>query len=158
MKKNLFISVILLFLLGCDRSHESNKLKRIDFITAVRKEENHPPDLAEGEYLTFTFLNLYYVKDTATEDYTRSLSITIPVNDTTFTFGNDSTHLFRHLISDCGNLCPDIKIEEIEDAEITGKLIGKDKWQIEAKTKYFDFRKVVDSELKNLVKETVYFE
>ena len=155
MKKNLVVSAILICLLSCTSWKENNQLKRIDFLKRVSKDYETRVGLKEGEYLKFHFLNLYYKNDTDTSDYGRALHITIPVNDTAFTFKNDSTHLFQHLVTNCRGLCSDIKIEEIDSADIRGRLIGKDRWLIEAKTKYFDFKRTVPLVYKTIEKETI---
>ena len=155
MKKNTVTALLLFCLLSCDSKEEANKLKRIDFVSAVSKEYEQRIDLKEGEYLTFKFLNLYYIDDTDSSDYSRTLFITIPAGDSAFTFKSDSTHLFRHMVSDCRGVCGDIRIEEIDSAEISGKLIGNDKWLIEAKTKYFDFKRVIHLEFNSLENETI---
>ena len=58
-------------------------------------------------------------------------------------------------MANCKGLCGDIKIEEIDSAEIGGRLIGRNKWQIEAKTKYFDFKRVIPLEFNTLESETI---
>lgn len=105
--------------------------------------------------MTFKFLNIYYNSDLNTSDYSRALFITIPAGDSVFTFKSDSTHLFRHMVSDCRGLCGDINIEEIDSAEINGRLIEDDRWEIEAKTKYFDFKRTVPLVYRTLEKETI---
>ena len=154
MKKNPAIITILFCLLSCNNRNETNQLKRIDFIKSVSKEYESKLELKQGEYLIFKFLNLYYKNDTDTSDYSRALFITVPVNDTAFTFKNDSTHKFIHAVSDCRGLC-DIKTEEINSAEIKGKLMDKERWLIEAKTKYFEFKRTIPLVYKTLEIETI---
>lgn len=156
MKKNTVIVLLLFCLLSCDSKEGANQLKRIVFVSAVSKEYEQRIDLKEGEYLTFKFSNLYYIDNTDSSDYRRSLFITIPANDSAFTYKKDSTHLSQHLVADCRGVCGDIRIEEIDSAEISGKLIGNDKWLIEAKTKYFDFTRVIHLEFNTLEKETIW--
>ena len=155
MEKNLAILALMVCLLSCNSRSETNQIKRIDFIRSVSKKFESRVELKEGDYLKFKFLNFYYKNDTDTSDYSRALYITVPVNDTAFTFKNDSTHLFQHLVTDCRWPCHKIRIEEIDSAEITGRLIGKDKWIIEAKTKYFDFKKTIPLVYKTTERETI---
>jgi len=155
MSNNLLIASFLLCFLSCSSKEDKIQLKRVDFIQAVSKEYKNRIYLKSGEYLTFRFLNQYYNTDSDTSDYSRSLFITIPATDTVFTFKNDSTHLFQHLVTNCRGLCPDIEIEEIKSGKISGKLIEKDKWQINAKTKYFDFKRVIQLTFKTLEVETI---
>lgn len=155
MKKNLAVILILICLSSCNSKNETNEIKRIDFIRSVSKDYESRIELKEGEYLTFKFLNFYYKTDTDTSDYSRALYITIPVNDTAFTLKNDSTHLFQHIVANCRGLCGDINVEEIDGAEISGRLIEKDRWLIEAKTKYFDFKRTVPLVYKTIEKESI---
>jgi len=155
MRNNVLMIGLTLYLLGCSSKEKEPPLKRIDFIRSVSKRNELQTDLKKGEYLTFKFLNLYYKTETDTSDYSRALYITVPAADTSFSFVKDSTHSFKHLVADCRGLCPDINIEDIKDAEINGRLIGKEKWFIEAKTKHFDFKRVIPLTFNVLEKETI---
>lgn len=85
----------------------------------------------------------YTLFDTDTCDYTRALYITFPVRDSLFFFKQDSTHLFRHIVSNVRREFPTPSVEEIDSAQITGKMLEKGRWEIEAKTKYFDFKRII---------------
>jgi hypothetical protein len=151
---NLLLIIVLL-LIGCSQPKPLPHLKRIDFLRVTSIKHQNRADLLAGDYLTFHFTKSYYLSDTITDDYSQSLFILIPASDSAFRFQKDSTHSFSHVVKKCRGFCSDLVREEIDTARITGRLLATDKWLIEAKTKYFDFRSVITLSAGEMEKETI---
>jgi hypothetical protein len=84
-----------------------------------------PKEVIEGEFLRFTISKNFYTDYTDTSTYRRTLSISIPARDSTFTFPtNQPRQDFKLLKSDCRGLCADIKMEELKEGHILGKRLN----------------------------------
>src|SRR5688572_24797858 len=132
MKSILHVFALLLMLYGCDNHREESSITKIELISAAGYKNIAELDLKKGKYIKFWFLKSYYEADGDTlEDFGKGLVITIPINDSTFTFTPDSTHQFQHIVTKCDKFgsCADIKFVKIENARIIGKLLERDLWQ-----------------------------
>ena len=144
MNRSLYLALLWCISLGCTNQEKEGRLQQIEFLQAVRKQEKHGEiRLRDGEYYTFSFFQNFYLFDTDTCDYSHALYITFPVKDSLFSFKNDSTHLFQHIVSNVRGEFYTPSAEEIDSAQITGRLLEKGRWEIAAKTKYFDFKRIV---------------
>jgi hypothetical protein len=150
-KPNYIILIILLF--SCVKS--SNKLKQVEIIQVSKLIEN-PYELKIGKYIQISFHHSFFINDYDTSDYSRSLYIIIPFQDSSFVLKNDSTHLFSHVVTNCRGLCDDSVREPVDSGQIKGRLNSNLTWEIEATTKYFQFKKTI-SLIRNLDKEIIKY-
>ena len=160
MTLKLILPLIMTMALSCERPTKTNYIKRIELVYSARKIDQINK-LSRGKPIAGDFLNLmiskvFYTDQTDTSAYSRTISVTIPDQDTAFSLSNsDSIRNFILLKQDCRGLCADINMKEIKEGRILGKRLDNLTWKVIIEHKEFSLDTTLKFKMNQLQKATI---